>query len=60
MGAAARRVTFHFATGYTGNVAGAPFVAADAPLVIAAPQDDYLSSIAYTVTAGSVRIVEVR
>ncbi len=57
----ARKVTFLFSTDFAGTVLGATFSgAANSFLTIDAPNDDTLGAIAYTRTAGTIRIVEVR
>lgn len=59
--AGAKSITFIFSLDFTGTVAGGAFTgAADTSITITAPGADTLSAVAYTVTAGSIRIVEVQ
>lgn len=55
----ASQVTFNFQPGFSGSVAGQAYTASSNPLVISAPVNATLSSIAYTVTAGSVEIISL-
>lgn len=52
-------VTFIFRSSYTGNINGIAFTATDTPLYIRAEHGSVLRSIPYTVTAGTLCIVEV-
>ncbi len=57
----ARKVTFLFSSDFAGTVLGATFSgAANSFLTIDAPDGDTLGAIAYTRTAGTIRIVAVR
>lgn len=60
--ARAKSVTFIFSSDFVGTVKGVAFTgAADSSITLNTPQPgDVLSSIAYTVTAGSVRIVRTQ
>lgn len=53
-----RSVTFIFRASYTGQVAGAAFTSTDVPLTITAQSQDTLRSIPFTVTAGTLIVVE--
>ncbi len=52
-------VTFIFRSSYTGNIGGVAFTATDVPLTIRAEHGSVLRAIPYTVTAGSLAIIEV-
>lgn len=52
-------VTFIFRSSFTGTVGGVAFTAADVPLTIRAEHGSVLRAIPYTVTAGTLAIVEV-
>lgn len=52
-------VTFIFRSSFTGTVGGVAFTATDVPLTIRAEHGSVLRAIPYTVTAGSLVLVEV-
>ena len=59
--AGVRRVTFVFSSDFAGTVLTATFAGAtDSSITIEAPAGDTLAAIAYTRSAGSMRILEVR
>lgn len=59
--AGARNVTFVFSSTFTGSILGVAYAgSSDASQTISAGSADALDAIAYTVTAGSMRIVDVR
>jgi hypothetical protein len=59
--AGARKITFIFSSDFTGTVLGVAFTGANDTYVnIDAPGNDTLTAVAYTVTAGSVRILKVQ
>lgn len=59
--AGARKLTFVFSTDFAGTVLGATFAGDDdASITIEAPANDTLAAVAYTVSAGSVRILKVQ
>lgn len=58
--AGARKVTFIFSTDFAGTVMGVAFSGAnDAALPIESDGGNTLAAIAYTITAGSARIVKI-
>ena len=57
----ARKLTFIFSSNFAGTILGVAFSGAtDAALTIEPPMGDLLKSVSYTITAGSMRIVEVQ
>lgn len=59
--AGCRQVIFIFSADFTGTVLGATFAGAnDSSVAMAAQTGDALTAIVYTVTAGNIRIVQVR
>jgi hypothetical protein len=57
----AKALTFIFSPDFTGAVLGVAFSgASDSTLTISSPTGETLTAVAYTVTAGSFRLVEVR
>lgn len=59
--AGTRNVTFIFSSTFTGSILGVAYAGStDASQTFNAGSADALAEIAYTVTAGSLRIVEVR
>lgn len=59
--AGARKLTFIFSNDFAGSVLGSTFSGTnDASVTIDAPAGDTLAAVAYTITAGSLRIVEVQ
>lgn len=59
--AGARKLTFIFSADFSGTVLGAAFEGAtDTAITIDAPSGDTLAAVAYTRSAGSVRIVKVQ
>lgn len=53
------QVTFIFRASYTGNIGGVAFTSADVPLTIQALNGNVLRPVPYTVTAGTLAIVQV-
>lgn len=57
----ARSVTFLFSSDYTGTIKGIAFAGTrDVQITLEAPDGDTLGDIAYTVTAGTLRIIQIR
>lgn len=52
-------VTFIFRSSYTGNIGGVAFTSTDVPLKIKADNGSTLRQIPFTVTAGTLVIIEV-
>lgn len=55
----ASQVTFIFRASYTGNVGGIAFTSADVPLTIRAENGSTLRAVPFTVTAGTLVVVQV-
>jgi hypothetical protein len=55
-----RTVIFIFHASFTGTVGGQAFTSSDVPLRLEAQSQDTLRAIPFTVTAGSVVVVEIR
>lgn len=53
------QVTFIFRASYTGNIGGIAFTSADVPLTVRAENGSVLRQIPYTVTAGTLVLVQV-
>lgn len=58
--AGSRKLTFVFSSDFAGSVLGATFSGpTDNSVTIDAPSGDTLGAVIYTVTAGSVRIIQI-
>lgn len=59
--AGAKKLTLVFSSDFAGTVLGAAFSgAADKSIDLNAPDNDTLAAVAYTVSAGSIRIIKVQ
>ncbi len=56
-----RKLTFIFSTNFTGTVLGVTYSGAnDASISYDAPTGDIIKAVPYTVTAGNIRIIDIR